>query len=151
MSVRRGFRRRLSATMETMRYHVVAWLLSDKEHQSSRFRQNHIDRQLPRYRGDTRCWWRRDFSVHWRPRADRRTGCRSRIVHGVAHDRRLWWSLLSTSAIMSLTAFAVSRSLSGVTFVSEPPAQKPMTGSTRTSSEQCVEARCVGEGQISRN
>ena len=48
MSVRRGFRSRLSAKQKTKRSHVVAWLLSDKEHQSSRFRQNHIDQQLPR-------------------------------------------------------------------------------------------------------
>ena len=73
------------------------------------------DKEAPTtsYRGDTRCWWRRNFSAHWSSRADRYTGCRSRIVHGVPHDRRLWWSLLlsrfrpSTSAIMSLTAFAV--------------------------------------------
>ena len=48
VSVRRGFRRRLSAKQKTKRSHVVAWLLTDKEHQSSRFRQNHIDQQLPR-------------------------------------------------------------------------------------------------------
>ena len=48
VSVRRGFRLRLSATRKTTMSHVVAWLLSDKEHQSSRFRESHIDRQLPR-------------------------------------------------------------------------------------------------------
>ena len=48
VSVRRGFRRRLSATRKTKRSHVVARLLSDKAHQSSRFQQNHIDQQLPR-------------------------------------------------------------------------------------------------------
>ena len=47
VSVRRGFRRHLSAAMKTRRSHVVAWLLSDKEHQNSRSRQNHIDRRLP--------------------------------------------------------------------------------------------------------
>ena len=48
VSVRCDFRRRLSASRKTKCSHVVAWLLSVKEHQSSRFRQNHIDRQLPR-------------------------------------------------------------------------------------------------------
>ena len=58
----------------------------------------------------------------------------------------------STSAIMSLTAFAVkSLSLSKVTFASEPPALKPMTESKLTSFEQCDEECNVDEGHILHN
>ena len=57
----------------------------------------------------------------------------------------------STSAIMSLTAFAVkSLSLkSDIRF--SAPALKPMTGSTLTSFEQCVEECIADEGHTSHN
>ena len=78
--------------------------------------QDAHDKEAPTtsYRGDTTCWWCRDFSVHWRPRADRRTGCRSRNVHGVAHDRRLWWSLLLAKlpSLEKKTAAAYQKKLS---------------------------------------
>ena len=117
------------------------------------------DKEAPTtsYRGEPRCWWRRDFSVHWRPRDDRVTGWRSRTVHGVVHDRWLWWSLL-LSRLPSLHfgdrvphRFRCKVVLSEVTFVSEPPALMLVTVARRTSSGQCACERDVGEEHISRN
>ena len=46
------------------------------------------------HRRRLRGWWCRNSIAHWSSRTDRRTGCRSRIVHGVVHDRRVWCRLL---------------------------------------------------------